>query len=273
MTELYWQLLEAGHCVHPEASTLRGAPWAVCEFPALVALLRHPERGWILFDTGYGEAFMQATRHWPESLYRSVTPVRYSPHQAAIAQLHRQGIEAASVRTILLSHLHGDHVGGLHDFPHAGLWCGRDAWQDMQARSPLSALSRGLLPGLLATPAARSIRHFEQASSVRLPHELAPFGRGHDVFGDGSLFAVPLPGHAPGHFGVCFRSERRWVFLVGDAAWSVHAIAGNLPPPAWATALLGNTRDYRATLADLHALAARRSGVLLVPAHCRTLRP
>ena len=227
----------------------------------------------MLFDTGYGEAFMRATQRWPEALYRVVTPVRFTPQQAVVAQLHRRGIEPTAIRTILLSHLHGDHVGGLHDFPAAEVWCAHAAWQDMQARSRLSALSRGLLPELLATPAARHMRHFEQGATVRLPNEFAPFGQGHDLFGDGSLFAVPLPGHAPGHFGVCFRHGRRWVFLVGDAAWSTRAIAENLPPPAWATAMLGDTRAYRATLADLHALSARHSGVMLVPAHCRTLRP
>lgn len=269
---LDWHLIEAGHCLHPEASTIRGGAWSSCEFPAWVALLRHPSRGWILFDTGYGESFLRATRSFPQSLYRSVTPLRFDRQQAVVAQLHQRGILATDVSHVVLSHLHGDHVGGVPDFPKARIWCSHEAWQDMQRRSALSALAKGLLPELMASSAAR-IEYLEATPVHRLDPALAPFAKGHDVLGDGSVLAVSLPGHAAGHHGICFLSQGQWVFLVADAAWSMRAIADNIPPPAWATALLGDTRQYRATLADLHALALRRTNVKLVPSHCRTLRP
>jgi glyoxylase-like metal-dependent hydrolase (beta-lactamase superfamily II) len=106
-----------------------------------------------------------------------------------------------------------------------------------------------------------------------LPPALAPFAAGFDVFHDGSIFAVSLPGHAAGHYGICFHDGKRWIFLVADAAWSIGAITDNAPPPRWATFCLGHTETYRRTLAELHALAARDSGVALLPAHCRSLRP
>jgi hypothetical protein len=77
MIELEWQLLETGHCLHPEMSSRIGGSWRACEFPAFVALVRHPQQGWVLFDTGYGQAFHDATRRMPESLYRRVTPVSW----------------------------------------------------------------------------------------------------------------------------------------------------------------------------------------------------
>jgi glyoxylase-like metal-dependent hydrolase (beta-lactamase superfamily II) len=272
VTAITWRLLEAGHCTHPEASSRIGAPWRACEFPALVALLRHPARGWMLFDTGYGEAFMDATRHLPESLYRRVTPVAWTPARSVVAQLHALGIPPSEIGTIIVSHFHGDHVGALPDFPHAEVWCAHAAWEDLHARSRLSALLKGLLPALAPPSLQRRLHYFESASRRRLPAELAPFGEACDLLADGSLLAVPLPGHAIGHYGLCFRERARWVFLVADAAWSVRAIAENVPPPRWATAALGDTTAYRRTLADLHALAARGTDVLLVPSHCRSFR-
>jgi glyoxylase-like metal-dependent hydrolase (beta-lactamase superfamily II) len=257
--------------VHPEASSRRGAPWRTCEFPALTALLRHPREGWVLFDTGYGQAFMDATRRLPESLYRMVTPVKWQPREAAVAQLANDGIAPRDISHVLLSHFHGDHAGGLADFPAPSVWCSRDAWEDLHSGSRLSALARGLLPALAPASLFPRLRFFEHRPMVRLPAELAPFSTGLDLFGDGSVVAVALPGHAAGHFGIVFRGRGRWVFLVADAAWSTGAIADNAPPPSWATALLGDTARYRRTLADLHALAARRSGVLIVPAHCRSI--
>ena len=55
MTTLEWRLYEAGYCTHPELATRRGASAKACQFPALVALLRHPVEGLVLFDTGYSE--------------------------------------------------------------------------------------------------------------------------------------------------------------------------------------------------------------------------
>jgi len=270
--KLEFQLLEAGHCVHPEISSRRGGGLRACEFPAIVTLLRHPLRGWMLFDTGYGQAFMDATRGLPESMYRWVTPVRWSPHQAIAAQLQARGLGPDDISTILVSHFHGDHVGALADFPAARIGCAKAAWDDLHGRSRLSALTKGLLPALAPRNLAHRLHFFEQAPAVRLAADLAPFGAGHDIFSDGSIYAVSLPGHAAGHFGVCFQAARGWVFLVGDAAWSTRAILENCPPPAWATGLLGDTATYRQTLADLHALASRRSNVTLVPSHCSLLR-
>ena len=273
MIDIRWQLFEAGHCLHPEASSRRGASWRMCEFPALVALLQHPARGWMLFDTGYGAAFAAATRGFPERFYRWVTPVRWNESRSVVAQIHACGIAARDIAHVLVSHFHGDHVGGLADFPHAEVWCAQRAWEDLHSRSRLSALTHGLLPALAPLELERRLHFFEQTPLTRLPAQLAPFQAAHDVFGDDSIYAVGLPGHAAGHFGICFRSGGTWIFLVADAAWSTRAIEDNAPPPRWASSLLGETDAYRRTLASLHTLAARRSGVLLVPAHCRAHRP
>lgn len=269
MIELTWRLLETGRCMHPEASSRTGASWRSCEFPALIALLRHPREGWILFDTGYGQAFMDATRRFPESLYRVVTPVSWQSREAAVEQLSRDGIKPDDISHVVLSHFHGDHAGALADFPRPNVWCAREAWEDLHARSRLSALSKGLLPALAPTSIATRLKFIDQRPAAKLPAELAPFDSGFDLFGDDSVIAVPLPGHAAGHIGIVFRERGRWVFLVADAAWSSRAVTENAPPPRWATGLLGDTPSYRRTLSNLHALAARRAGVLIVPAHCR----
>jgi glyoxylase-like metal-dependent hydrolase (beta-lactamase superfamily II) len=268
-----WRVFETGHCVHPEAFSRRGANWRTCEFPALVTLLQHPHRGWLLFDTGYGEAFFRATRHLPERGYRWVTPVTWTPRQSAIAQIHALGIDPEDIGSVLISHFHGDHVGALADFPRAARWCSRAAWEDLHHRSRLSALTRGLLPALAPTALEPVLRFYEHQPEVRLPAELAPFITGYDVLEDGSILAVELPGHAAGHFGVSFHDGKRWIFLVADAAWSMRAITDNTPPPRWVTDFLGDTPTYRRTLADLHALACRNTGVTLLPAHCRSFRP
>ncbi|WP_422347001.1 MBL fold metallo-hydrolase [Stenotrophomonas sp. DR009] len=273
MVALDWRLYEAGYCTHPERATRQGAPAQACEFPALVALLRHPTNGWILFDTGYSEHFLQATAALPERLYRMVTPVHLSPQASLAAQLRRDSIAPEDIAWIVVSHLHGDHIGGLADFPQARAACSREAWDDLQARSRLGALRIGLLPALLNQWKVTSPQWFEGLASAVLPAPLAAFGAGRDLFGDGSLLLVPLPGHAAGHYGALFDDGQGPVFLVADASWSSRAIRDNTPPPTLVTAWLGSTRAYRDTLSRLHALHRAAPQVRLVPSHCPEWRP
>lgn len=273
MVALEWRLYEAGYCTHPERATRQGAPARSCEFPALVALLRHPQHGWILFDTGYSEHFLQATHAFPERLYRMVTPVHLSPQDALAAQLRRDGIAPDDIAWIAVSHLHGDHIGGLADFPRAKVACAREAWDDLQARSRLGALRIGLLPALLAQWNATPPQWFEDRPTVDLPPAFDSFPCGVDLFGDGSLLLVPLPGHAAGHFGALFDDGHGPVFLVADASWSSQAIRDNTPPPALVTAWLGSTAVYRDTLARLHRLQRTAPHVRIVPSHCPEWRP
>jgi len=273
MATLEWRLYEAGYCTHPELATRRDAGVRACEFPALVALLRHPGQGWILFDTGYSEHFLQATQAYPERLYRVVTPVHLSPAQSLAAQLRRDGIQPEAIGRIVVSHLHGDHVGGLSDFPQARVACSREAWNDLNARSRLGALRIGLLPALLNRQSEESLDWFEDLPARTLAAPFERFGEGLDLFGDASLLLVPLPGHAAGHFGALFHDDNGPVFLVADASWSTQAIRDNVPPPSLVTGWLGDTPTYRDTLARLHALHKAAPDLRIVPSHCREWRP
>lgn len=267
-----WTLFEAGHCRHPEIATRADGRLAPCEFPALAALLHHRQHGWLLFDTGYAEHFLQATRPFPERLYRWVTPVRMQPHEPLVRQLQARGIAADDIGWVLLSHLHGDHVAGVADFPQARIGLARAAWDDLRGRSRFGATRRGFLPRLLDGAQAR-MHWFEQAPACALPPALTAFGEGRDLFGDGSLLLVPLPGHAPGHYGLWFEDADGPVFLIADAAWSSAALVDAAPPPALVSAWLGDSAQYLQTLQRLRALHRAHPAIRLVPAHCRHWRP
>ena len=50
-------------------------------------------------------------------------------------------------------------------------------------------------------------------------------GEGYDLFGDGSYLAIPLPGHAFGHFGIFWRDQTGPVIYATDAAWTTEVEA------------------------------------------------
>ncbi len=264
------RLLRAGACVHPEAMARRGASLCPASFPALVGLIVHPDEGPVLFDTGYDPAFFAATQTFPERLYRWATPVTLKAGEAAADQVRAHGFAPEDIAAVVLSHFHGDHVAGLHAFPKARLFCARAGLQDLRRRGRFGKVRRGLLDALVPDDAEARAVYFEDRPGVALSPDFAPFTDGADLFGDGSLIAVELPGHCPGHWGLIARDAHdRHVFFIGDAAWSSRGVRENAPPPAFTTALLGETAPYRRTLADLHALWTRNPDLRVTPSHCR----
>jgi len=274
MTTLDWRTYEAGHCLHPECSVRRGARWRMARFPALAFLIRHPRHGAVLFDTGYSEHFFSATAHLPERLYRAVTPPRLADGESLARQLQRDGVRADDIATVVLSHLHGDHIGGLRDFPSATIVCAREGWLDLERRGRLAAIRHGLLRALLPGDFAQRVRWIEDAPTAGVPDALRALGPGRDLFGDGSLVAIPLPGHAVGHYGLFFHGrDGEPVLLIADAAWSSRALRDGVPPPALVTGWLGDTRAYRRTLQRLQCLRRDWPSLRIVPSHCAEHRP
>lgn len=269
MREVEVRLIRAGHCVHPQRATIRDGSLRPAIFPALSILIVHPQEGPILFDTGYDPAFFAATQPFPERFYRWLTPATLPPGADVASQLQRFGFDPLDVRHLVLSHFHADHIAGTHAFPNAAIHCSRAGLDAACSSGRVKALLGGVLPALLPADIAARARFFEDASRIALPSALQPFVEGADILGDGSLLAVELPGHCPGHWGMVVSDSLHGEhFLVADAAWSSDAIRRNMPPPRLTSGLLGHAGRVEQTLAKLHALWQRNPAIRLTPAHC-----
>ena len=261
--------LQAGYCRHPEAVTLAGGRLGSIVFPTLVGLLLHPIEGPILFDTGYDEAFLQATTPFPERLYRWLTPPTISAESAVSAQLGRFSLAPDDIRWVVVSHFHADHIAGLHAFSGARILCSRRGLEAARTGGGARALLGGVLRRLIPPDIDGRLVHFEDRPRVALPTAFRPFDEGADLFGDGALLAVELPGHCPGHWGLVSRAEDDgFHFMAADAAWSSRAIRENRPPPGITTAILGRTLPYRETLGRLHRMVCDAPDVIVTPSHC-----
>lgn len=263
-------LFSVGSCRHPEWVTLRGGRFGALTFPAMVALIVHPAFGPILYDTGYAERFEEATRPFPERLYRWITPPRLPPEERLAAQLSRRGMGLDDIGRVLISHLHADHVAGLRDLPRSSfLALEGDVAAHLEGRGRWSALLHAELPALLPPDFASRLTLVDRLPTIDLGADWAPFDRGFDLLGDRSLVGIPLPGHSPAQLGVLLRTrDDRQVLLAADSCWSARAYRERRLPSIVARPLFADWNAYRRTLEGLHRLALRQPGLEIVPSHC-----
>lgn len=263
------RLLSCGSCRHPEFMTKKGGRLCAVDFPSFVGVLVHPDEGLILFDTGYDQAFFEATESFPERFYRWMTPIELGDQDNVAARLAHLGYKTDDVRIIIISHFHGDHVSGLHNFPNAKIFCSKAGLKSVHDGSRFKRVRKGFLTALVPDDSHARSLYFEDGARQRLPEDFHPFTDGADLLKDGSLLAIELPGHCPGHWGLALRLEdSRYAFLIGDAAWSLDAVERNMPPPGMTTKILGDTGRYRETLGALHILKKVNRDVVILPSHC-----
>jgi len=245
--------LNGGSCRHLLA-TIDGRSLRIVRFHAVFLAIHHPDRGWIMVDTGYGDRFFAATRKWPFRLYRWATPVTLrGPAAAAIRPL---GIRPEQVRHMVVTHFHADHVGGLAEFSHARVHFVAEALDHLASLSPRRQVRSAFLPCLIPPDLDRRSEPIPLAAFA--PSGGLPFPV-HDLFGDGSIRLVHLPGHAPGQVGLELDLNGVRTLYCADAYWHAMQIHRAIDLPRWVRRFQWDPAAYDTTIARLRLVAGSGS--------------
>lgn len=180
--------------------------WDERTLPVHAFAVDHP-RGLCLFDTGQTSRAAHPGYHQRWHPFLWLARFELTRGEEAGAQ-----VDPGSVRWVVLSHLHTDHVGGLPAFDRSEALVSQTEWE--RARGWRGQL-RGYVPQHWPAGVRPTLVDFAGPA-------VGPFPGSHDVAGDGSLLMVPLPGHTPGHAALLV--ERR-VLLAGDAGHDARAFA------------------------------------------------
>jgi glyoxylase-like metal-dependent hydrolase (beta-lactamase superfamily II) len=259
-----YHILDTGFCVVRENHMLQGGRHDYVQCHATAALIHHPHAGWLLWDTGYASHMLDATRRWPFSLYRRVTPLHIRPEQAVAAQLPRFGLTVGDIRHIIISHFHADHIAGLRDFPQATFIARQSGYESIAALQGIRALRRGFLPALLPDDFRERTTLLPAFTGPALP----ALGPTFDLLGDGSLLLVELPGHARGQIGMLAQTDRGRVLFAADGSWLTRAIRERRYPHPITRLFVDDMRAVRATIDHLHSFSKLCPDVTFIPTHC-----
>lgn len=152
-------------------------------------LIRHGD-DYLVWDTGFPGA-LEGTSFEAEGQV-------YSLKQRLVPQLAQIGVRPEQVRFVAISHRHTDHTGQALDFAGATLLIGREDLEGLRVSTdPFDA--PGVKPWLDGTAKAD------------------PVDGDRDVFGDGSVMMLAMPGHTPGHHVLLVRLKGLGpVLLSGD---------------------------------------------------------
>jgi glyoxylase-like metal-dependent hydrolase (beta-lactamase superfamily II) len=257
-------LLDTGHCLARESMLMCGGAQQKIACHSLVALIQHPRHGWGLWDTGYAPRIEYETARWPFRLYRYATPLHLHPELAVSAQLPRWGLSPADIRWIILSHLHADHIAGLLDFPTAHIILTAAAYTSVVGLRGWRALARAFIPNLLPTDLASRATFIREFSGPPVPL----LGPTYDVFEDGALQLVMLPGHGRGQVGLLAHTAERRIMFAADAAWLSRSIRERRLPHPLTNLFIDDRHELRQTLNRLHAFAQQFPDITIVPSHC-----
>ena len=156
-------------------------------------VIKHPTKGTLLWDTGLPKAI----KDLPEGM--SVPGFHISLKKSIQDQLAEIGMSEQDIDYVSISHSHFDHVGNLNDFAGSKWIVHENEYAHMFSDAMRAQ--------------AQTFSAYDKMENA----EKITFTGDHDVFGDGSVTVLSMPGHTPGHTTLLVNLEKEGpVLLTGD---------------------------------------------------------
>lgn len=171
------------------------------ELPVSCILLRHAQ-GNVLFDTGCHPTIAEnAEARWG-GLAKYMTPIM-PPDDNVLTGLKAIGLGPDDIDVVVCSHLHTDHCGCNEFFKKSTIVVHA---RELKAAQAPDAVNEGYF-----------------AADWKNDIPLKVIEREDDIFGDGRINLIELPGHTPGTIGALVKLDRSGEFLLTSDAVSVRA--------------------------------------------------
>lgn len=244
------KIYSVGYCIGRGMLADRSLDSKKRRFYTRCFLIKHPKQGLILVDTGYGNSLLELTKKRTYSLYSLLLPFSFSNQESLRTQLANDGISLSDLSYLVITHYHPDHIGALPEFAEIPWIYRKDTLETLLSFSLLNRLRNGFMRPLVPSVPKRSIPIYKETFSEKWQGFLS-----YDLFSDGSLYLINLPGHALGQMGLMISEG----FFVADATWG----GSSLPHPL-GLFIQQNIRAYRETF---HKIQSLPPSIKIYPTH------
>jgi N-acyl homoserine lactone hydrolase len=186
-----------------------GSPWVQQQFPIHVWVIEHDDRR-ILVDTGE----VATANNVPFARFT------FGPEQELPGAMAGAGLSLDDVDTVVVTHMHGDHIDGAVHLK-----------QPVLVHAPDLAFTKTAMARFFQ----RVLKQPVPAGVDWQPYTLddGPFGgfaASRKLTDDGRVMVVSTPGHTVGHVSViCIDDEGRHVMLAGDTTYSLEQLLARRP--------------------------------------------
>jgi glyoxylase-like metal-dependent hydrolase (beta-lactamase superfamily II) len=205
------------------------------------------------FHLGLDPLLVQAPDH--VLLFDTGAGTNFGPGAGKLlASLGEAGVDPASVTDIFISHVHGDHVGGLVNaagalnFPNATIHISKPEW--------------AFLTGVKADKAKEfGVQNYDALIAAMKP-KVDAFAPNAELV-KGVVKAVAIKGHTPGHSAYKISSGGESLLYIGDA---MHSSIVSVQKPEWPMAFDSDRKTAAASRAALLA-DAEKNGQRIYAVH------
>jgi glyoxylase-like metal-dependent hydrolase (beta-lactamase superfamily II) len=200
------------------------------DLAVLVHWVHHPRFGDFLIDTGFDQSF---AKHPPYGSYTEA--MRFFNWMNGVTNRQEQGQDLAAQltrlnihpRAVFFTHLHPDHTGGVSAL--GGLT------EFVFGKEEASFLARAAVANHFPAGSKFVTIDFSAAPAM------APLGPSVDLLGDGSFWAISVPGHTDDDMAFLINGAKP-VLLTGDASHFAWAFQNGVGPRGWDKT--GTARGY-----------------------------
>ena len=197
----------------------------VIEIPVNVGLVQHKDFGAYLIDAGLDASYVDN----PHGTIKGMMVEPYlgkgsqEPNTHIAAILNQESIQ---LKGVFLTHLHTDHTAGIVDLPKDIPYVAGMNERYLNFRFFMQSEHFAGIDELQEIDFAKGI-------------DLPPLGKGIDVLGDGSLWAISSSGHSAGHVIFLINGIDEQVLFTGDACNDHYQFETGIGPGFYSSDLEG----------------------------------
>ena len=189
-------------------------------------LIRNMDQ-YLLWDLGLAEDYLgntEARDGWTSSISTTIED-----------QLQQVGVDAGDITYVAISHYHGDHIGQGKSFPASTLLINTAEFERIEKTESGSA--------------RRRLAHWFEGNS-----EVTTFTGDYDVFGDGSVIILAMPGHTPGHGALLVNLPETGPVLLSGDLYHFQSEIGTTIVSGWNTSRAETLASYERFLGLIERL-------------------